>query len=84
MQSFSKEFLRIQDEVRSEMMIGPNMCTEDVLSIKPRKMYRDAQEKEMKELVKEILGNDDQYVMDLNKKREIVSIIFNRLCIMYI
>lgn len=74
MQSFSKEFLGVQDEVRSEMMIGPNMCSEDVLSIKPRKIYRDAQEKEMKELVKEILGNDDQYVMDLNKKREIVCI----------
>lgn len=71
-QSFSKEFLRIQDELRIELGIDNNICSEDLLNIEPRDIP-DHQEHEIRELEREILGDDAQYVMDLTKKRETVS-----------
>jgi len=34
MSSFPPEFLRVQEEVRQEMMLGPNICSEDLINIK--------------------------------------------------
>lgn len=56
MSSFSPEFLKTQDIVKNEMMLGSNMCTEDILNIQPKFVKPEEDENFLKE-VNEILGS---------------------------
>lgn len=49
MSSFSPEFLKTQDIVKNEMMLGSNMCTEDILNIKPKFVKHEEDENFLKE-----------------------------------
>lgn len=49
MSSFSPEFLKTQDIVKNEMMLGSNMCTEDIINIKPKFIKHDEDESFLKE-----------------------------------
>lgn len=49
MSSFSPEFLKTQEVVKNEMMLGSNMCTEDILNIKPKFVKHEEDENFLKE-----------------------------------